>query len=113
MAFPNTTTTYTVTVTDEFGCEDEDQVTVTVNESLDATAVALHHDCCEDGSGEITITVSNGIGPFTINWQNNFGGESGSTTLNTTGAYFISGLNGGTTYCVDVVDSKGCGVQTP
>ena len=113
LAFPTTTTTYTVTVTDDFGCEDEDQITVTVNESVDAAAIVLEHDQCEDGNGEVTVTVTNGTGPFTINWSNTAGGETGSATLNAIGDYLISGLNGGTTYCIDVIDNNGCGIQTP
>ena len=100
-------------MTDDFGCEDEDQITVTVNESVDAAAIVLEHDQCEDRNGEVTVTVTNGTGPFTINWSNTAGGETGSATLNAIGDYLISGLNGGTTYCIDVIDNNGCGIQTP
>jgi len=112
-ANPTVTTTYVLTVTNGNGCSATDEVTVTVNESLDATAIALSHDYCLDGTGEATVTITNGTGPFTIEWQTTTGTENGSDTLSTTGDYTITGLNGGTTYCIEVTDANGCKVQTP
>lgn len=61
----------------------------------------------------MTLTATNGTGPFTINWQNSSGGESGTATLDDVGDYLISGLNGGTTYCIQVIDANGCKVIAP
>jgi len=112
-ASPSVTTTYTLTVTNADGCSDTDEVTVTVHESLDVSVVAISHDYCEDSSGEATVTISNGVGPFTIEWQTTAGTENGSATLSTIGDYTITDLNGGTTYCIQVTDSNGCTVITP
>ncbi len=112
-AFPTTTTTYTVTVTNDNGCTATDEVTVTVNEALDVSVVALSHDYCQESSGEAIVTITNGVGPFTIEWQSTLGTEYGSDTLSTTGDYTITGLNGGTTYCIQVTDANGCTVTIP
>ena len=113
LAFPTTTTTYTLTVTSADGCVATDEVTVNVNESLDANAVVVENDFCEDGSGEVTVTVLNGTGPFTIEWQNTDGNEVGNANLLSIGDYTITGLNGGTTYCIQVTDSNGCTIINP
>lgn len=107
-ADPTETTTYTLTVTDEFGCTDTDEVTVTVYEGLNADVVGISHDLCEDGSGEATISILNGTGPFTINWETTDGEEPGSDTLTEAGSIIVTGLNGGTTYCFSIVDANGC-----
>ena len=113
IASPTETTTYTVTVTDANGCMNTDEVTITVHENLDASAIAVEHDFCEDGSGEATVTVLNGTGPFTIEWQTTEGTEAGNASLLSIGDYTITGLNGGTTYCIQVTDSNGCRVVNP
>ena len=113
LAFPTTTTTYTLTVTNEHGCTATDEVTINVNEAIDASALVVQNDYCEDGSGEVTVTVLNGMGPFTIEWQTTEGTEQGSDSISNPGDYIISGLNGGTTYCIEVTDANGCKVLRP
>jgi len=113
IAYPITTTTYTLTVTDENGCTDTAEVTVLVNENVIAAAVETSQDLCMDSTGEATVTVSQGNGPYTITWQTTTGTEQGTTSLNSDGSYTITGLNGGTTYCIQVTDVNGCTVQTP
>jgi len=108
MAFPTVATNYTVTVTDEEGCTDTDEVSITVNESLDAGIIAIQQDYCEDGSGEATLTILNGSGPFNINWNSSDNSETGSDTMTNPGSITITGLNGNTTYCFYVTDSNGC-----
>ena len=112
-ALPEVTTTYELTVTDENGCTDTDEVTVTINENVEATAVELSSDLCLDGSGEATVTVSQGNAPYTIDWQTSEGQEQGTAILNEDGSYTITNLNGGTTYCIQVTDANGCKVETP
>ena len=77
---------------------------------MTAAAVQATPDHCLDSSGEATVTVADGVGPFTINWQNDQGGETGTTTIDNPGDYTIPGLNGGTTYCIEVLDANGCEV---
>ena len=99
---------YTGTLTNENGCVSVLNFEVIVNKSVEATVLATIMDYCDDGSGEALITVSEGMGPYTINWQSQDGTETGTTTLNEPGDYTLSGLNGGTTYCIEVIDAKGC-----
>ncbi|NDG54272.1 MAG: hypothetical protein EBY39_14810, partial [Flavobacteriia bacterium] len=63
---PNTTTTYTVTGTDANGCQNTDQVTVTVNALPTVSAGSDQTVCFGDnvtlaGSGASTYTWNNGI----------------------------------------------------
>ncbi len=113
LAFPSLTTTFTLTVTDENGCTDTDEVIVTVHESVAASLNNIQQDHCQGGNGEVVISVTEGMAPFTITWQNSEGQEQGSTTLNNTGNYTLTGLNGNTTYCIQVTDSNGCNVDSP
>ncbi len=99
---------YTGTFTNAAGCPSTVTFDVVVHPNVGANVVSIQHDQCLDGSGEFTITINEGTGPFTINWQNDMGGEEGSTILNEVGDYVVSGLNGGSTYCIDVVDALGC-----
>ena len=85
-------------------------MTVTVNESLLATAVAIEHDHCDDGSGEATVTITNGLGPFVVSWETNDNMEQGTQTITDPGSLTITNLNGGATYCFYVTDANGCTV---
>ena len=100
--------TYTGTLTNGNGCVSVVNFEVIVNKSVEATVLATIMDYCHDGSGEALITVSEGMGPYTINWQSQDGSETGTTTISDPGDYTLSGLNGGTTYCIEVIDAKGC-----
>ena len=91
-ASPNTTTTYTVIVTDANGCTDNDQVTVTVNNNTSANAGPDQTVCA---GGSATLNASGGIG---YQWSNGLGsGSSKNVTPATT-----------TTYTVTVTDNNGC-----
>ena len=58
------TTTYTVTVTDANGCEDTDEVTVTVNENP-TVSVDGQDATCGENNGSVTATPSGGTAPYT------------------------------------------------
>ncbi len=58
IAFPTQTTTYTVTVTDENGCTDTDEVVVNVNNS---STVVLGPDRTICGAGPVQLDAGNGI----------------------------------------------------
>ena len=88
--------TYTVTVTDAYGCVKT--ASALVNESpvlLALTAVPTAVTCTGSGDGKVDLTIDGGTGPMNIIWSNL------STTQN------ISGLSGGT-YTVTVTDAYGC-----
>ena len=100
--------TYTGILTSANGCTSTINFEVIVNENVQANATVLAHDYCISGSGELTVSITEGMGPFTINWQNDAGGEQGTTTVDDLGDLIISNLNAGTTYCVEITDSAGC-----
>ena len=86
---------YEVTVTDALGCTQICTSTVeaapTIN--LDCTATALL--CGTPASGNIDLTVSSGLAPYTFQWSN------GATTED------LGGLDAGS-YSVTVTDANGC-----
>lgn len=89
--------TYTVTVTDSFGCAITEQIIVNQNicGNVLITTDSTQASCstCADGSAWVTVSGNNG--PVTILWSN-------SATTDT-----ISGLLPGT-YTATVTDSAGC-----
>jgi gliding motility-associated-like protein len=81
MASPNSTTVYTVTVTDSFGCTDTDQITVNVvNEVvLDITGDDLMCHPEDGGFVNLAGNATGGTGSFSYQWSAvpsyDFGGE--------------------------------------
>ncbi|NOQ74083.1 MAG: T9SS type A sorting domain-containing protein [Crocinitomix sp.] len=61
------TYTFTVIGTDEFGCTDEATVSVAVNAEISITYVVTEEMIFEDG--EIDITVTGGVAPYTFDWD--------------------------------------------
>jgi len=94
---PTSTTTYTVTVTDSFGCQGTDQVTVTVN---DAPIVNAGPDVsiCLGQSTTLTASAAGGNGSYTYTWSNGLGA----------GASHTVSPAATTTYTVTVTDGNGC-----
>ncbi|NVK28166.1 MAG: gliding motility-associated C-terminal domain-containing protein [Flavobacteriia bacterium] len=91
--------TYTVTVTDDNGCQDSISVVITQPSSvLNLTAVEFSAVNCFGGSDGVAIaTATGGDGPYTYAWSN---GATGDTA---------TGLTAGS-YTVMVTDSNGCQV---
>ena len=86
---PSTTTTYTVTGTDGNGCENTDQVTITVN-PLPNVDAGLDQSIC-DGE-QATISAS---GANTYTWDNMLGaGQSFDVSPSTTTTYTVTGTDG-------------------
>jgi hypothetical protein len=97
---PDVTTTYTLTVIDDEGCEDTDQVTVYVHENPTANAGPDQSICLDDGSNTVILTAgaSGGTPVYSYTWNQGLGaGQSHTVSPNTT-----------TTYTVTVIDDKGC-----
>jgi hypothetical protein len=92
--------TFTVTVvgTDDNGCENTASVEMTVAEEIVVTSVTGDEIAGSDGS--IDLTVSGGVAPYIIDWDNDGTGDFDDTED-------LTGLTAGT-YTVVVKDDSGC-----
>jgi gliding motility-associated-like protein len=62
--------TYTLTVTDNSGCNSTIQVTITQSPEIIITAATTPITCYGANNASITLTVSGGVGPYTAAWSN-------------------------------------------
>jgi hypothetical protein len=102
-ASPAATTTYTVTVTDENGCEGSDSMTLTVNPN--PTADAGPDVTINEGDSTViggSPTGSGGTPPYTYSWSPTTGLDD-PTLPNPTASPLAT-----TTYTVTVTDANGC-----
>ncbi len=90
--------TYTVTVTDENGCQDRDTVEVS-NADAPTLKVEFQNARCDLNNGAATVSVEGGTAPFDIQWDH---GQSGETLENL----------GPGTYTVTVTDDNECEAQS-
>ncbi|MDA7804128.1 T9SS type A sorting domain-containing protein, partial [Crocinitomix sp.] len=88
--------TYTVIVSDTYGCSEEASITITQPDELIATASVVSEPVCfSDLTGEANVTVVGGVGAYTYSWSS--GGDAATET----------GLGAGT-YTITVEDANGC-----
>lgn len=87
--------TYTVTVTDNLGCINNTQFTVTQPDILTSTIQSTNVTCFGAGNGSIDLTTVGGTATYTWTWSNGAHTED------------ISGLIPGT-YEVTITDSHNC-----
>jgi len=88
--------TYTVTVSDIYGCTQTATATVTQpSAALTASATATAQTSCSSSNGSVTVVASNGTSPYTYDWTN------GATTSNVTSLAANS-------YTVTVTDNNQC-----
>ena len=92
--------TYTVTVTDNMGCQRTATATVTQPQPLSLNMSANSINCYGQTNGTASVVVSGGTFPYTYSWN--------TVPVQTTAT--ATGLVGGT-YTVTVTDAHGC-VQT-
>ena len=92
---------YTIKLTDANGCTDEAAATITVTEGVGIRLVGTDGDCTV--AGHIFVDVTEGSGPFTIEWS---GAAEGSDAFDGE-EYFITDLLGGT-YTVKVTNQEDC-----
>ena len=93
---------YTLIATDQNGCSDSEQVTVTEPAPLTATITPTALTCFNNNTGEITFAASGGTAPYTYSIDN------GVSFSNQTTVQFLSAG----TYNTVVKDSNGCTVNT-
>lgn len=96
-AFPTSTTTYTVNVSDANGCQGVDSVTVFINTTVGLTATGSASICIGQ-TATLSATPSGGTGPYTYVWDNSLIGS---------GPHVVSPAVT-TVYNVYVTDSIGC-----
>ncbi|MFK7806630.1 MAG: CotH kinase family protein, partial [Saprospiraceae bacterium] len=87
---------YTLTVTDNYGCESTESLTVTQPTELSAEATSTNP--VDIANGSITITTSGGTSPYTILW------EDGATDFD------LTDLGAGD-YMYTITDANGCTVE--
>lgn len=100
VASPAATTTYTLTITDEFGCTSTDQVTVTVDPAPVADA-GTDEDICAGGSTTLDASASTGTS-LSYSWSP-AAGLSATNVANPTASPATT-----TTYTLEVTDAYGC-----
>lgn len=87
--------TYTVTATDQAGCQKSASVTVRAGSALMLTITKSDVTVCGGSDGSASASVTGGTAPYLFTWSN------GATAAN------ITNLQAGT-YSVTVVDQEGC-----
>jgi gliding motility-associated-like protein len=106
VASPMSTTTYSVTATNNIGCTDNAQVTITVGQlqSIDVTADDLH--LCQSGQSQLGSTIVAGA-PYTLVWTPNNGSLSSTTAPAPTASPSVT-----TTYTATITESlSGCSMS--
>lgn len=97
---PTSTSIYTVTITDAAGNTGEDTALVFVRPGITSiTTASVNVKCKGDSNGELSVTPSGGIVPYTYSWS------TGAT------AQTITGLPANS-YSVSIMDSLGCMLDT-
>jgi hypothetical protein len=90
-----TSGTYTVTITDNNGCEQTAQTTINIANGPSISANAANVNCNGASNGTIAVTPSGGTQPYSYNWSN------AANTQN------LANLSAGN-YTVTVTDASGC-----
>lgn len=87
--------TYTLTVTDNYGCTDTDVLTITEPPAITASISTTSPSCGSNADGSASAPAGGGAGPYTYSWN------TGSSSVT------ASGLTAGF-YTVTITDNSGC-----
>lgn len=90
--------TYTVTITDDNGCQYTEDITVTTLPAINISLLNAANENCGTGDGAILIDVTGGTGSYGFSWSN------GANAQN------IMDLTAGS-YTITVTDANGCSAQ--
>jgi gliding motility-associated-like protein len=90
--------TYAVEITDSIGCIFTEVFNLNVPLPINASATVTDLTCFGDESGAIDITITGGLEPFEIRWNN---------SLLPVGQQDLNNLDAGT-YNLEIVDDLGC-----
>ncbi len=101
IASPTITTSYTVTISNIYGCFDLDSTVVTVNPLPVVASLTANADTCADNQAQAWVVASNGTPSYTYSWNTN--------PIQTTDA--VINLHGGNTNTVIITDANGCTVS--
>lgn len=101
---PASTMTYTVLVTNSFGCQASDQVTVQVN-PLPVAAFGTSGSVCQNNSVSFSDLSTVGTGVIT-SWEWNFGNNISSSLQSPSVVYSTPG-----TYTINLIVSSGAGCK--
>ncbi|MBD3637391.1 MAG: gliding motility-associated C-terminal domain-containing protein [Crocinitomicaceae bacterium] len=88
---------YTVTVTGGAGCVVSDSVSITEPAAITTSITSVDVDCFGESTGEATVTASNGVTPYTYQWDDPASQTTATATLLSAGDYTVI-----------VTDSNGC-----
>ncbi|GDX51088.1 hypothetical protein LBMAG27_01350 [Bacteroidota bacterium] len=102
IASPTVTTSYTVTISNIYGCFDIDSAIVTVNPLPIVSSLTGNADTCADNHAQATVIASGGTPNYTYLWNTNPIQTSAS----------VINLHGGNTYTVIITDANGCTVSS-
>lgn len=95
--------TYSITVTDANGCDQNTSVSVgNLPDNLEVTPTVTNGFCGENGS--ISLAIVGGSAPYLINWD---GPDMGTVSIDIT-THTIQNLPNGT-YTISITDTNGCG----
>lgn len=87
---------YTVSVTDNYQCSQSSAVLIKGSEPVEFTMI--DSACLYGNDATITLLISQGVPPFTIDWSPNVGAQTG---------IYVTGLTEGEYFAV-VTDANGC-----
>lgn len=108
---PLTTTTYSVTSTDRYGCTSNASVTINVNTSLNASIGGGGTVCLNEPPALVQFTGTNGTAPYTFTYMIDGGAQQTVTTTSGSSVSVSAPSNaaGNSVYTLlRVTDSNGC-----